>query len=289
MHDGFFMRDAPAHTSEQTIDWAHTPGALWRSHSKRLKPVPMLDAIALGDLLGIDRQKHELITNTERFLAGLPANNALLWGSRGTGKSSLVKAVAGAFIARGLRIVQIDRDDLLLLPEIVDELRAQPFRFVIFCDDLSFAAGDAGYRALKTVLEGSIEAPATNVLIYATSNRRHLVPEFLTDNAQSRVDGTEIHHGDEVEEKISLADRFGLWLSFYPITQEQYLAIVDHLFAGGGSHSQSRARSQLACNDQPTGHDGHTGLHAEALRFAQTKGIRSGRTARQFYNAQQGR
>lgn len=269
----------------QRIDWARIHGALWRSHSRRLKPVPVLDAVALDDLLGIERQKQELLANTDRFLAGLPANNALLWGSRGTGKSALVRAVAGAGIARGLRILQLDRDDLLMLPEIIDTLRGQPFRFVIFCDDLSFAAGDTGYRALKTVLDGSIEAPAANVLIYATSNRRHLVPECLADNGQSRVDGTEIHHGDEVEEKISLADRFGLWLSFYPITQEQYLAIVDHLFAG----SRPGPGKQLARNDQPPGHVGHTGLHAEALRFAQTKGVRSGRTARQFFHAWQGR
>ncbi|MFZ5756362.1 MAG: ATP-binding protein [Pseudomonadota bacterium] len=264
-------------STDHRIDWAVIPGALWRSHRQQLKPVPALDPVRLDDLLGIEQQKHELVTNTERFMAGLPANNALLWGARGTGKSSLVKAVANAFTARGLRIVQVDRDDLILLPEIVDQLRDQPYHFVIFCDDLSFAAGDAGYRALKTVLEGSIEAPAGNVRIYATSNRRHLVPEYLADNEQSRVSGTEIHHGDEVEEKISLADRFGLWLSFYPIDQESYLAIVDHLFAGSDG--------DLARNDRSAGLDGHTGRHAEALRFAQTKGVRSGRTARQFFNA----
>lgn len=259
-----------------SIDWQHTPGALWRSHRRALKPVPALDPVRTDDLLGIDRQKAELLANTARFVAGQPANNALLWGARGTGKSSLVKAVANAFLGQGLRIVQIDRDDLLLLPEIVDELRDQPFRFVIFCDDLSFAAGDAGYRALKTVLEGSIELPAGNVRIYATSNRRHLVPEYLADNEQSRVSGTEIHHGDEVEEKISLADRFGLWLSFYPIDQAQYLAIVDHLLAAAGH--------KLASNDRNRDPQGYAALQAEALRFAQTKGVRSGRTARQFCN-----
>lgn len=258
------------------IDWQSTPGALWRPHRKELKAVPALDPVRLDDLLGIDRQKAELVANTARFVAGQPANNALLWGARGTGKSSLVKAVANAFVARGLRVVQLDRDDLLMLPEIVDGLRDQPYRFVVFCDDLSFAAGDAGYRALKTVLEGSIELPADNVRIYATSNRRHLVPEYLADNEQSRVSGTEIHHGDEVEEKISLADRFGLWLSFYPIDQDQYLAIVAHLLAREAAH--------LAPDDRSGGRAGHAGWEAEALRFAQSKGVRSGRTARQFIN-----
>ena len=255
------------------IDWHHTPGAIWRPHSGHLKPVMQLDPVRMADLLGVDRQRDALKENTRRFVQGLPANNALLWGARGTGKSSLVKAVANAYIPDGLRIVQVDRDDLLHLPEIVDELRTQPFRFVVFCDDLSFAAGDTGYRALKTVLEGSIELPAENVRVYATSNRRHLVSERTTDNA-GIVAGTELHLPDETEEKISLADRFGLWLSFYPIDQPQYLAIVDRLFA-----------ATLSANDRYAGHDGQARLHADALRFAQSKGVRSGRTARQFFNA----
>ncbi len=253
-----------------SIDWKLVPGAIWRTHQHKLRPVMELDPVQLADLLGIDNQRDALLLNTVRFARGQPANNALLWGARGTGKSSLVKAVINAGISHGIRVIQIDRDDLGLLPDIVeDHLRGLPYRFIVFCDDLSFNPGDYGYRALKSVLEGSIEMPAENVRVYATSNRRHLVPEYRSDNEQAQVAGTELHspalhYGDEIEEKISLADRFGLWLPFYPIPQDQYLAIVDHLFAASGDQA---------------------GLHAEALRFAQTKGGRSGRTARQFFNS----
>ena len=265
-----------------TIDWKVVPGAIWRTHQKKLRPVFELDPVRIDDLLGIDAQRNALLANTVHFARGEPANNALLWGARGTGKSSLVKAVINAGISHGVRVVQIDSDDLGLLPDIVeDHLRGLPYRFIVFCDDLSFAPGEYGYRALKTVLEGSIERPADNVRVYATSNRRHLVPEYLSDNDASRVAGTEIHHSDEVEEKISLADRFGLWLSFYPIDQDQYLAIVDHPFAAAG-HDE---KQDVAQNDRSGGLDGRTARHAEALRFAQTKGVRSGRTARQFFNA----
>lgn len=249
-----------------SIDWTCNTGAIWRPRAQQLRAVARIDPVQAGDLLGIDRQKQALLDNTARFVAGLPANNALLWGTRGTGKSSLVKAVVNAFSERGLRVVQVDRDDLVVLPDIVDALRDQPFRFLVFCDDLSFAAGDQGYRALKSVLEGSIEPPAANVRVYATSNRRHLVASQRSDNEGVQVAGTELHYGDEVEEKVSLADRFGLWLSFYPITQDAYLAIVDHLAALHGVA-------------------GRPGLHADALRFAQDKTVRSGRTARQFIDA----
>jgi len=260
-----------------SIDWKIVPGAIWRGHQQKLRPILDLDPVKLQNLLGIDQQRDALLLNTVRFARGEPSNNALLWGARGTGKSALVKAVINAAVSHGVRVVQIDRDDLNLLPDIVEDyLRGQPFRFIIFCDDLSFAPGDGSYRGLKTVLEGSIEKPAENVRVYATSNRRHLVPEFNSDNNAANVVGTEIHYGDEVEEKISLADRFGLWLSFYPITQDHYLAIVDHLFAEAGS---------LSANDRAQGQPGTSALHAEALRFAQSKGGRSGRTARQFFNA----
>ena len=257
-----------------SIDWKLVPGAIWRRNQQKLRPVHDLDPVRVHDLLGIDAQRDALLLNTVRFAKGLPANNALLWGARGTGKSALVKAVTNVGISHGVRIVQIDRDDLGLLPDIVeDHLRGQPWRFIVFCDDLSFAPGDGSYRGLKTVLEGSIEPAPDNVRVYATSNRRHLVPEFAADNADTEVVGTELHHGDEVEEKISLADRFGLWLSFYAIGQEQYLAIVDHLFAQAESGGHGRDPRDLALR------------HAEALRYAQTKGVRSGRTARQFFNA----
>jgi len=252
---------------EQTrIDWAHTYAALWRHHLQALRAVRRLDSIRLDQLLGIDRQKAELIRNTERFLDGLPANNALLWGARGTGKSSLLKALLNEYAPRGLRLIEVDKDDLVYLPEIVDAVSELPQHFIIFCDDLSFEAGERNYKALKTVLEGSIELPPDNVLIYATSNRRHLMPEYMEDNRASGVVEGELHYADAIEEKISLSDRFGLWLSFYPSNQDDYLALVDSHFTDYAGDRQQ--------------------LHAEALRFAQTKGgSRSGRTAKQFFNS----
>jgi predicted AAA+ superfamily ATPase len=250
------------------INWKTSMAAIWRSRSQRLRPVTRLDSITLEQLLGIDRQKRSLIENTERFLFGQPANNALLWGARGTGKSSIIKALLNAYADKGLRVIQIDKEDLLDLPEIVDSLIEEPYRFVVFCDDLSFDEGDATYKALKSILEGSIELPPENVLIYATSNRRHLMPEYMRDNVQSKVVDTEIHFAEAIEEKISLSDRFGLWLSFYAINQDQYLEIVDQLF---GSVANTSA------------------LHAEAIRFATSKGGRSGRAAQQFYKAFSGK
>jgi len=259
-----------------SLDWKVVPGAIWRSHQQRLRPVNDLDPVRVQDLLGIDAQRDALLLNTVRFARGEPANNALLWGARGTGKSSLVKAVVNAGVRHGIRVIQIDRDDLSVLPDIVeDHVRGLPWRFIIFCDDLSFNPGDYGYRALKSVLEGSIEPAPDNVRVYATSNRRHLVTEYASDNDNAQVVGTELHYGDEVEEKISLADRFGLTLSFHPISQDQYLAIVDHLFDA----------LTAAGHDQPADLADRATRHAEALRFAQAKGGRSGRSARQFFNA----
>jgi len=246
-----------------TIDWKHTLAALWRPRAARLRGVTHLDPIDLTQLLGIERQKNALCANTERFLQGVPANNVLLWGARGTGKSSLIKALLNRYAADGLRLVQIDRDQLIELPEIIDSLRQQPYRFVIYTDDLSFEQGDHSYRALKTVLEGSIELPPENVLVYATSNRRHLLPERMQDNLDSRVTETELHYADAIEEKISLSDRFGLWLSFYAISQDTYLEMIDALFPA---------------------HPNRVELHLAAIRFATAKGARSGRTARQFFN-----
>jgi len=247
-----------------TINWTDTPAAVWRARKETLRPIKHPDPIQLSHLLGVDRQKTQLVHNTERFLAGKPANNALLWGSRGTGKSSLIKALLNEYANQGLRMLEIDKEDLADLPDIVDDIRDLPFRFVIFCDDLSFEQGETGYKPLKSVLEGSLELPPENVLIYASSNRRHLLPETMQDNEGAKVVNTEIHYGDAIEEKISLSDRFGLWLSFYPISQPEYLAIIDFYF---DNYDGSREE-----------------LHREAIRFAHGKGLRSGRTAKQFYN-----
>ena len=181
-----------------------------------------------GDLLCLESQQAEIDRNTRQFLAGRGANNLLLWGSRGTGKSSLIKAVFTAYRAQGLRLIEVDKEDLSQLPDILDLVRPRPERFILFCDDLSFEAGEPGYKALKAALEGSISATPDNLLIYATSNRRHLMPEFQAENREAhRVDG-ELHQGEAVEEKISLSDRFGLWISFHPFTQAQYLTLVRH-------------------------------------------------------------
>lgn len=248
------------------IDWQQTWAALWRHHRQALRAVRHLDPIRLEQLVGVERQKQALVHNTERFLAGLPANNTLLWGARGTGKSSLIKALLNAYAPRGLRLIEVDKDDLLFLPEIVDDIRALPQRFIVFCDDLSFEAGERGYTALKSILEGSIELPPDNVLLYATSNRRHLMPESMQDNLASGLVEGELHYADAIEEKISLSDRFGLWLSFYPASQEEYLAMVDSYFVDYRGDRRE--------------------LHQAALQFAQSKGgARSGRTAKQFFNA----
>jgi predicted AAA+ superfamily ATPase len=229
-----------------------------------LRPVHSLDPITLDQLVGIDDQKAHLLDNTRRFLAGTPANNALLWGPRGTGKSSLIKALLNALAPEGLRVIEVDKDDLVHLPEIVDGIRDQPFHFIVFSDDLSFEAGDRTYKALKSALDGSIERPPDNVLVYATSNRRHLLPEYFADNNDTRIEGGEIHYGEAVEEKISLSDRFGLWIPFYPASLGGYLEIVDSYF--------------------PDWAGDRTALHEAARLFALGRGSRSGRTARQFFN-----
>jgi predicted AAA+ superfamily ATPase len=230
-----------------------------------LRPVHHPHVVALDDLLCLDHQKAEVVRNTRQFVGGRPANNVLLWGARGTGKSTLIKAVFNAFTAEGLRLVEVDKHDLVDLPEIVDQLRDRPERFVLYCDDLSFEADDPSYKALKAVLEGSIVAPPDNVLVYATSNRRHLLPEFYRENLEARVVDGEIHQGEAVEEKISLSERFGLWLSFYPFTQDDYLRISDHWLGRLG-----------------TGATVDPAVRAAALQWALARGSRSGRVAHQF-------
>ncbi|OEY65815.1 ATP-binding protein [Marinobacter sp. X15-166B] len=244
------------------IDWTATVAAVWRRHRQGLRVIRRLDTVCWTDLTGIERQQQALFHNTERFLRGEPSNNVLLWGARGTGKSSLIKALLNEYHPRGLRMIEVDKDDLVHLPEIVDDICDLPYRFVIFCDDLSFETGETAYKALKSVLEGSLELPPENVRIYATSNRRHLMPEYMADNLATTVRGGELHPAEAIEEQVSLADRFGLQLSFYAFPQEVYLQAIDALFP----HVADREE-----------------LHRRAIRFATQRGVRNGRTAQQFF------
>lgn len=253
------------------IDWATCHAANWRrsAFAGTLEPVPSVEAMHLDDLLGIEPQKKALEDNTRQFLAGLPANNALLWGTRGTGKSSLVRALLHAYAGRGLRIVQVDKDDLVSLPAIADEVKGQPYRFVVFSDDLSFESGDPSYKVLKSALDGAVYALPENVLIYVTSNRRHLVPEYESDNRGAMMVEGEVHHGEAVEEKMSLSGRFGLWIAFHPFSQDLYVDVVrrwaEKLAAQAGERVEwTRAAEQ------------------EAILWSQRKGDRSGRIAWQF-------
>lgn len=239
----------------------------WRKNGARgrLEAIQRTHAISLSDLCCVDAQRDEIDRNTRQFLAGAGANNTLLWGARGTGKSSLIKALFNTYRAQGLRLIEIDKDDLIDLPDILDLIHARPERFILYCDDLSFDAGESGYKALKAVLDGSIGEPPENLLIYATSNRRHLLPELQQENREARMIDGEIHHGEGVEEKISLSDRFGLWLSFYPFGQEQYLSVCRHWLGRLAADRADAAETERA-----------------ALQWALRRGSRSGRTAWQF-------
>lgn len=257
----------------QPPDWTHD-AFRWRHDRRGLRLVPVKNPhrVSLSDLLCMDTQKSEMVRNTRQFLRGRPANNALLWGARGTGKSTLIKALFNEFIDQGLRLIEVEKEHLVDLVEIIEVLEGRTERFLLYCDDLSFEADDPGYKSLKAVLEGSISAPADNVLIYASSNRRHLLPESKAENQDVHIVDGEIHPGEAIEEKISLSERFGLWLSFYPFTQEQYLEIVEHWL---------RALDAGSCSDQAT--------RLAALRWARQRGSRSGRVARQFAIDQSGR
>ena len=247
-------------------DWQASIAYRWRKRNGQggLEAVRHVHAIALDDLRGIDDQKKIVVQNTHQFVRGLPANNVLLTGARGTGKSSLVKAVLNQYAAKGLRLIEVDKQDLTDLAEIVSLIEARPERFILFCDDLSFDAEESGYKALKVVLDGSVAAASDNCLIYATSNRRHLMPEFMSENLEFKhVDG-EIHPGETSEEKISLSERFGVWVSFYPFDQDEYLAIVARWLA----HFRVTSASDAV-------------RHA-ALQWALQRGSRSGRVAWQF-------
>ncbi|MBU9277105.1 ATP-binding protein [Burkholderia gladioli] len=257
------------------VDWNAATAFRWRKRQGRgyLQAVPAISQIALDDLHNIDRQKGLIEQNTRQFVTRRPANNVLLTGARGTGKSSLIKACLNAFAADGLRLIEVDKDDLHDLGDIVDLISARPERFIVFCDDLSFEDGESGYKALKVALDGSISAQSDNVLIYATSNRRHLLPEYMSDNeSYKHLPDGEIHPGEVVEEKISLSERFGLWVSFYPFKQDDYLAIVGHWLRHFGC---DEAQVEAARGD--------------ALVWALERGSRSGRVAWQFARDRSGR
>lgn len=255
-------------------DWKKSIAFRWRKRMGQghIEPVTHPHRIRLDDLKGIDNQKRLVEQNTRQFVQGLPANNVLLTGSRGTGKSSLVKALLNKYRSKGLRLIEVEKHDLGDLPDIVEQVAARAERFIIYCDDLSFEADEPGYKALKVVLDGSIAAASDNVLIYATSNRRHLMPEYMHENLEYKHVGEEIHPGETVEEKISLSERFGLWVSFYTFDQEHYLAIVTQWvrhFAPQASVTEEVQR--------------------EAIQWALTRGSRSGRVAWQFARDYAGR
>jgi predicted AAA+ superfamily ATPase len=256
-------------------DWDAGHAFRWRKSNGRghLQPVRHIAPIALDDLQHIGPQKEQIAQNTRQFVAGRPANNVLLTGARGTGKSSLIKACLNQYADQGLRLIEVDKDDLVDLPDIVDLVAARPERFIIFCDDLSFEEGESGYKALKVALDGSVSAQSDNVLIYATSNRRHLMPERMSDNATyTHDDDGDLHPGETVEEKISLSERFGLWVTFYAFKQGDYLDIVGHWLRHFG------------CDDSQV-----EAARGDALRWALQRGSRSGRVAWQFARDYSGR
>ncbi|MEM9744278.1 MAG: ATP-binding protein [Pseudomonadota bacterium] len=274
----FADRLSPLVPARTTIDWAQTVSAVWRSDALggALVPVASTVTTALTDLVAIDRQRDALVANLRQFLAGFPANNVLLTGSRGAGKSSLIQALITEFHPDGLRLVQLGKTELVRLPQVFEQVAAEPYRFLVFCDDLSFDGDDDGYKLLKSALEGSVERRASNCLICATSNRRHLLPERRSDNLGTRIEDGELHEAEAVEEKISLSDRFGLWLTFYPMKQLDYLTTVRHWL-----------RRLLADYDalellpDDLGDD-RSQVLVESLAWARARGNRSGRTAHYF-------
>ena len=250
-------------------DWSASVAYRYRKRSSGhgvLEPVRHVGAMRLENLKEIEPQKERILRNTLQFVEGQPANNVLLTGARGTGKSSLIKACLNEYAARGLRLIEVDKADLTDLHDIVDVVSERPEKFIVFCDDLSFEDGEPGYKALKSILDGSVAATTPNVLIYATSNRRHLLPEYMKENlSYTHTDDGEVHPGEVVEEKISLSERFGLWVSFYPFTQDEYLTIVAQWLQSFGVQPEAVAAAR-----------------AQALVWALERGSRSGRVAYQF-------
>ncbi|OYW91110.1 MAG: AAA family ATPase [Pseudomonadales bacterium 32-61-5] len=253
------------------LDWTQSLAARWHREGQGgyLQALEVTLDLRLEDLIGIDRQRERLSSNTRQFVAGLPANHVLLWGARGTGKSSLIRALLAEHASAGLRLIEIERDHLADLPKVVDALAGLPHYFVVFCDDLSFEAGEGDYRVLKSVLDGSLERAPENVLLYATSNRRHLVPERQSDNENWQMIDGELHPNEAVEDKIALSDRFGLWLSFYPFSQEHYLNVVRHWVGS-------------LAGQAGLGWEWDETLEKDAIRWATARGNRNGRCAYQF-------
>ncbi len=253
----------------QAPDWSASVAYRYRKRSSghgTLEPVRHVAQLGLQDLKEIDQQKEKIQRNTEQFVNGLPANNVLLTGARGTGKSSLIKACLNTYAPRGLRLIEVDKDDLVDLPDIVEVVAARAEKFIVYCDDLSFEDGEPGYKALKSILDGTVAASTANVLVYATSNRRHLLPEYMKENlTYTHTDDGEVHPGEGVEEKISLSERFGLWVSFYPFSQDEYLAITAQWLSSFGVNAAAIDAAK-----------------SEALVWALERGSRSGRVAYQF-------
>jgi predicted AAA+ superfamily ATPase len=266
--EAFLPREAPLPDLDRSIAFR------WRRRGNNgaLVPVSHPHHITLDDLQGVEAQAALIDANTRQFVAGLTANNVLLTGARGTGKSSLVKAVLNRYAAQGLRLIEVEKSDLVDLPEIVEMVGEKPQRFIVFCDDLSFESDEPGYKALKAILDGSIAATSENVLIYATSNRRHLMPEYMHENLETKYIGEEVHPGETVEEKISLSERFGLWVSFYPFDQDHYLSIARYWVERLGVTPTSEEE-----------------LRREALQWALSRGSRSGRVAWHFARDYAGR
>ena len=253
------------------IDWATCPAANWRRHSFSgyLEAVKVTDTTTLDELLGVEEQKEIMINNTRQFLAGLPANNALLWGSRGSGKSSLVKAILNEFASQGLRFIQVEKEDLIYLSEIFTAVENQPYRFILLCDDLTFEVGELSYKMLKSALDGSVYSAPENVLIYVTSNRRHLLPEYESDHLGGKFVRGEMQQSESTEEKVSLSDRFGIWVAFYAFSQDRYMEAVKLCIA-----REARQRKiAIPWTDQ---------LEKDALSWSHEKSKRCGRTAYQF-------
>ncbi|MEF3366131.1 ATP-binding protein [Methylocystis sp. 9N] len=262
---GALERLAPA--PPKAPDFSAAEAFVWRASGEAFHAVARVNRVDLSLLEGIDRQRDMLFANTRRFAQGLPANNALLWGARGMGKSSLVKSIHGALAGEGLKLVEIHREDIEALPALLGRLSEAPFRFIVFCDDLSFDGGETSYKALKSALEGGVEGRPANVLFYATSNRRHLLPRDMMENERASA----IHPGEAVEEKVSLSDRFGLWIGFHHCSQDDYLAIV----FGYARHFGLDAPEDA--------------IRAEALEWSITRGARSGRVAWQYIQDLAGR